>query len=87
MADGSMQVPRAGSSGRDNSDWMARAAHSSPVAIGTGRRWLMPAAEMAGLASGSRWLSPDPGPVGWARLPRIATPRRRPDGPAQLPLA
>jgi anti-sigma regulatory factor (Ser/Thr protein kinase) len=73
MADGSAQVPGPGFPGRDNSGRMAMAVDSSHLAGGTGRRWLMPAAEMAGLASGSRWLSPDPGPVGWARLPRIAT--------------
>ena len=73
MADGSMQVPGPGFPGRDSSDRMAMAAHPPHLAGGTGRRWLMPAAEMAGLASGSRWLSPDPGPVGWARPPRIAT--------------
>ncbi len=73
MADGSMQVPGPGFPGRDSSDRTAMAAHPSHLAGGTGRRWLMPAAEMAGLASGSRWLSPDPAPAGWARLPRIAT--------------
>ena len=40
---------------------------------GAGGRWLMLAAEMAGLTSGSRRLSPDPTAVGWARPPRIAT--------------
>ena len=38
-----------------------------------GCRWLMLAAEMAGLASTSRRPSPDPVPAGRARLPRIAT--------------
>jgi Histidine kinase-like ATPase domain len=73
MADGSIQVPGPVFPGRDNGDRTSMAAHSSHLAGGTGRRWLMPAAEMAGLASGSRWLSPDPAPAGWARLPRIAT--------------
>jgi hypothetical protein len=40
---------------------------------GTGGRWLMLAAEMAGLTSGSGRPSPDPTAVGWACLPRIAT--------------
>lgn len=39
----------------------------------TGCRWLMLAAEMAGLLSDDRWRWPEPGPAGWARLPRTAT--------------
>jgi anti-sigma regulatory factor (Ser/Thr protein kinase) len=48
-------------------------AQRSYLESGTGCRWLMPAAEMAGLASG-RW-QPPPGPAlaRWAWLPRIAT--------------
>jgi hypothetical protein len=49
------------------------AAHPSHLAAGTGRGWLVPAAEMAGLASGSWWPAPDLAPAGWACLPRIAT--------------
>ena len=49
------------------------AAHPSRLAGGPGRRWLTPAAEMAGLASG-RWRpSPDAALARWAWLPRIAT--------------
>jgi hypothetical protein len=48
-------------------------AQRSCLESGTGCRWLMPAAEMAGLASG-RWRpSPDPALARWAWLPRIAT--------------
>ena len=48
-------------------------AQRSYLESGTGCRWLMPAAEMAGLASG-RWRpSPDPALARWAWLPRIAT--------------
>ncbi len=72
MANGNTQLPGPGFLSRNNSDRSAMAAHPSHLAGGTGR-WLMPAAEMAGLVIGSRWLSPDPGPVAWARLPRIAT--------------
>jgi hypothetical protein len=36
-------------------------------------RWLMPAAEMAGLASGSWRPPPGPALARWAWLPRIAT--------------
>ncbi len=48
-------------------------AHTSQVADGIGRRWLMLAAEMAGLAAGTVPQSPDPALAGWACLPRIAT--------------
>ena len=48
-------------------------AQRSYLESGTGCRWLMPAAEMAGLANG-RWRpSPDPALARWAWLPRIAT--------------
>ena len=40
---------------------------------GTGWHWLIPAAEMAGLASGRGRPSPDPALARWAWLPRIAT--------------
>ena len=49
------------------------AAHPSYVEDRTGHRWLMLAAEMAGLASGSWRQSPDAVSVGWGCLPRIAT--------------
>ena len=40
---------------------------------GTGWHWLIPAAEMAGLARSNWRPSPDPALAGWACLPRIAT--------------
>jgi anti-sigma regulatory factor (Ser/Thr protein kinase) len=40
---------------------------------GTDCRWLMQAAEMAGLAGGSWRSPPDPARTSWARPPRIAT--------------
>ena len=47
-------------------------AHLSYLAGSADGRWLMPAAEMAGLASG-RWPpSPDPALARWVWLPRIA---------------
>lgn len=49
---------------------MAMAVHPSHPA---GGRWLIRAAEMAGLAAGLVPRSPDPAPAGWAGLPRIAT--------------
>ncbi len=61
------------SSSRREIDRTAAAAHPSPLEGWAGRRWLMLAAEMAGLASGSRRSSPDPGPAGRPRLQRIAT--------------
>ena len=51
------------------------AAHASHLAVGTGSRWLMLAAEMADLASGSRRPSPDLAQPGWALLLRDATRR------------
>ena len=48
-------------------------AHRPRLAGSTGCGWLMPAAEMAGLAIGTWRPSPDPAPAGWARPPRIAT--------------
>ena len=61
------------SSCRDEIDRTAMAAHPSRPEGWAGRRWLMLAAEMAGLANGSWRPSPDPVPAGRARLPRIAT--------------
>ena len=50
-----------------------RAVMASQPAGSTGCDWLLPAAEMAGLAGG-RWRSPpEPAAVGWACPPRIAT--------------
>ncbi len=48
-------------------------AHPSHPADSTGCRWLMLAAEMAGLASGSWRSPPDPALTGWACPPRMAT--------------
>ena len=73
LANGGTPLPGPAFPGRYDTDQTARAAHRSHLPGGTGRRWLLPAAEMAGLASG-RWRpSPDPGLAGWDRLPRIAT--------------
>jgi len=54
-------------------DRAVMAAHPSQPAGGTGCRWLMLAAEMAGLAGGSWRSPPDPALTGWACPPRIAT--------------
>ncbi len=64
---------RGRSPGRDEPDQVAMAAHRSHPEDLTGSRWLMLAAEMAGLMSGSWPLSPDPAATGWARLPRTTT--------------
>lgn len=72
-ANGGTQALGPLSSGRRESDQTAMAAHPSHLAGGTGWEWLVPAAEMAGLASGSWWPAPDLAPVGWAGRPRIAT--------------
>ena len=64
--------PNAGArafSRRDEAEPMAVAAHLSRLQRRTGKRWLMLAAEMAGLAGGT-WPS---SLVGWACLPRVAT--------------
>ena len=54
-------------------DWTALAALPSQPAGSTGGRWLMPAAQMAGLAC-DRWRSsPDPAMTGWGCVPTIAT--------------
>jgi hypothetical protein len=50
-----------------------RAVTAAHPAGSTGCRWLMPAAEMAGLAGGSWRPSPEPAAVGWACPPRMAT--------------
>src|SRR6516164_1440825 len=73
LANGGTPLPGPAFPGRYDSDQTARAAHRSHLPGSTGRRWLMPAAEMAGLADGRRRRSPDPGPAGSDRLPRIAT--------------
>jgi anti-sigma regulatory factor (Ser/Thr protein kinase) len=54
-------------------DRTAMVAHPSYLAGRTGWCWLMPAAEMAGLAGGNWRSSPDPALTGWASLPRTAT--------------
>ena len=64
---------RACSPCRDETDQMATAAQRARLEDLTGSRWLMLAAEMAGLMSGSRRLSPDPAATGWARPPRTTT--------------
>ena len=58
---------------RTDIDRAVMAAHPSQPAGSTGSRWLMPAAEMAGLAGGSWRSPPDPALTGWAGPPRIAT--------------
>ncbi len=54
-------------------DPTAMAAHPRHLADSTGCRWLMLAAEMAGLANGSWRSLPHPAQTGWDCLPRIAT--------------
>ena len=51
---------------------LAAVTTQAPASGGAGCRWLLVAANRAGLASGNRWSPPDPAP-GWGRLPRIAT--------------
>jgi len=48
-------------------------AHCPDLESGTGWHWLIPAAEMAGLARSNWRPSSDPALPGWACLPRIAT--------------
>ncbi len=60
------------SSGREEMDRTAVAAQPSRME-GWAGRWLMLAAEMAGLANGSWRPSPGAVPAGRARMPRIAT--------------
>jgi anti-sigma regulatory factor (Ser/Thr protein kinase) len=57
----------------DEIDRTATAARPAQLPGGAGGRWLMLAAEMAGLTSGSGRLSPDATAAGRACLPRIAT--------------
>jgi anti-sigma regulatory factor (Ser/Thr protein kinase) len=56
-------------------DEAGRTATAAPSRLDgwAGSRWLMLAAEMAGLANGSWRPAPEPVPAGRARLPRIAT--------------
>ena len=54
-------------------DRTAMAARPARMEGWAGRRWLMLAAEMAGLANGSWRPSPDPVSAGRPRMPRIAT--------------
>jgi anti-sigma regulatory factor (Ser/Thr protein kinase) len=49
------------------------AAHWPYLEPGTGWHWLIPAAEMAGLARSNWRPSSDPALAGWACLPRVAT--------------
>ena len=55
---------------RDEPGRMALLAHLSLLHRRAGSRWLMLAAEMAGLVTGNR---PPAAPAGWTRMPRIAT--------------
>jgi len=50
----------------------ATAVHLPRLPGGTRRLWLVPAAEMAGLASGNVWSSPDSALRGRPCLPRVA---------------
>ena len=61
------------SSCREEIDRTATAAHPARLEGWVGRRWLMLAAEMAGLANGSWRPSPDAVLAGRACMPRIAT--------------
>ena len=58
---------------RTEIDRAVMAAHPPQPAGGIGCRWLLLAAEMAGLAAGSWRPPPDPAAMGWACPPRIAT--------------
>ena len=58
---------------RTEVDRAVMAAHPPQPAGGTGCRWLLLAAEMAGLAAGSWRPPPEPAAMGWACPPRIAT--------------
>ena len=58
---------------RTEIDPAVMAAHPAQPAGSTGSRWLMQAAEMAGLAGGSWRSPPDPALTGRACPPRIAT--------------
>lgn len=65
-----------GSSRRDEGGRMSTVAHLSLLHRRAGNRWLMLAAEMAGLATGGRTPS---APPGWAYMPRMATRAFGPD--------
>ena len=67
-ANGGTQLHVPASPSYDEMDRTVMAAHPSS----SGGRWLMLAAEMAGLAGSGR-PSSDPAPAGWACRPRIAT--------------
>ena len=58
---------------RTEVDRAVMAAHPSQPTGSTGCRWLISAAEMAGLVTGSWRSPPDPALTGWACPPRIAT--------------
>ena len=60
---------------RDEIDRTAMAASPSRLEGWVGGRWLMLAAEMAGLADGRRRSSPDPVSAGQARPPHLASGR------------
>ena len=58
---------------RDDIDRAVMGADRPYLESGTGWHWLIPAAEMAGLARSNWRPSSDPALAGWACLPRIAT--------------
>jgi len=58
--------------GRGRGEPEGVAAQAAPVGGGAGCRWLMVAAERAGLANSNFRLPPGPA-YGWGHLPRIAT--------------
>ncbi len=58
---------------RNETDQRATTAHRARREDLASSRWLMLAAEMAGLMSGSRRPLPDPAATGWARVPRTTT--------------
>jgi anti-sigma regulatory factor (Ser/Thr protein kinase) len=64
---------RARSPGRPEIDRTTLAARPAHLEGRVGSRWLMLAAEMAGLVSSTRRSSPDPVAAAWACGPRIAT--------------
>lgn len=64
---------RACSPCRDETEQRATTPHRARLEDLSGSRWLMLAAERAGLMSGSRRPSPDPAATGWARVPRTST--------------
>jgi len=72
-ADGGTPVRVPAVPGHHEIDRAAMAAHRPRVAGGVGCRWLMLAAEMAGLAGSGGPPPADPAAAGWACSPRIAT--------------